>query len=315
MSKIVLLFFFFIFSHDFAFSKDDHSLRTPTGGDFSIASTLGKNFNLSDLRGKTIFLFFGFTKCPQVCPMTVQRLKMLSEHLEKKKIKDVHFLFISVDNERDSIESLSAYAKKNGPLFSAATASDEELRKIIALYGGHFSKIRTRSNQLIVDHSSNVYVIAPDGKWVNTIEYDRPFSDYLFAYEKSSKKISSLPPRGQRREMNFLGKNENCDLGEKKCTFGGLEVTFSPYPIKTEKEFQMLVKNSSKLTPVEFDFVGVEQNMGLIRPTLALDNGLYRGKIRLPLCETSTMRWKVRLILKDQFSKLHYIEYSLQTKE
>ncbi len=112
---------FLLFSFN-AHSLESSSLNTPGGGDFSISSSLGRDFKLSDLKGKTVFLFFGFTKCPQVCPLTVQRLKMLSDHLEKKKVTNAHFLFISVDNERDTPESLAAYAKRNGKLFSAATA-------------------------------------------------------------------------------------------------------------------------------------------------------------------------------------------------
>lgn len=315
MSKIICLLCAYLITFQ-VHALDSASLNTPVGGDFAIPSSLGKNFKLSDLKGKTVFLFFGFTRCPQVCPLTVQRLKMLSEHLEKKKAKDVHFLFISVDNERDTPESLVAYAKRNGKFFSAATASDEELRKIIALYGGHFSKVRTSSNQLIVDHSSNVYVIGPNGQWLDTIEYDRPYSDYLKSYEKSSKNISSLSPRGLRREMNFLGKSEGCDLGKKTCAFKGVELTFSPYPIRTEKEMQIKVKSALKeMTPVELDFVGVEQNMGLIRPALKNEKGEFIGQIKLPLCESSTMSWKVRLILKDKLSKLHFIEYGLETRE
>ncbi len=169
---------------------------------------------------------------------------------------------------------------------------------------------------MIVDHSSNVYVIGPDGKWLDTIEYDRPFAGYLAAYEKASKNISSLSLRGLRQEMTSLGKSENCDLGKRPCTVKGVEVAFSPYPIKTEKEIRMSVKSTLKgYTPVEFDFVGIEQNMGLIRPALTGGDGIFQGGIKLPLCESSTMRWKVRLILKDQLSKLHFIEYSLETKE
>ena len=307
------------------FAKDKVYLTTPQGGDFSLATYSNKSFKLSDLKGKIVFLFFGFTKCPNICPMTNQRLKMLSNHLEKNNHKDAHFLFISVDNERDNLLSLNQYAKDKGEMFTATTGSDGELREIIAQYGGYFSRIKTPSNKLIVDHSSNVYVINANGQWIETIPYNKPFNDYLAAYEKAkiSTTDSSSTPTLTRREINNLGQNTTCDLGKKSCEFElsdneKFKLSFSPYPIRTQKEFKIdLSSFSKKYTPVEIDFVGVEQNMGLIRPSFKkdLDSNYYTAALDLPLCERSQMKWKVRLILKDELSQLHSIDFSLETHD
>lgn len=322
MSKLAIITFTLLFSSiSFsALSNEIEYLTTPTGGDFSIPTYTDKSFRLSNLKGKITFLFFGFTKCPNICPMTTQRLKMLSNYLEKNNLQDAHFLFISVDNERDTLATLDQYAKSKGKLFSATTASDDKLREIIAQYGGYYSRIKTPSNKLIVDHSSNVYVIDPNGKWIDTIQYNKPFTDYLAAYKKAKENIVSLPTSSVRREMNNLGQNAKCDLGKKTCEFTLddnkiVKLTFSPYPIKTQKEFKVtLTSDSKKYTPVEIDFVGVEQNMGLIRPSFKNNgNANYQATLELPLCERSQMRWKVRLILKDELSQLHFIEFFLET--
>ena len=322
MRKVVASFVLLLSLSSFSNTTEKQSLNRPTGGDFSIEASTSKNFKLSDLKGNVAFVYFGYTRCPNVCPLTVQRLKKLQSTLELNKKSDARFLFISVDNAVDTPKILKRYAKNNGKLFISATAPDEKLREIIALYGGHFSKIKNNLGKTLIDHSDSVYVISPSGLWVNSLKYDRPYEEFLKAYEDAKQELNSLPKRPLRVEMNSLGKSESCDLGKKTCSFklpdgSPLEVTLSPYPIKTEKEFTISAKTTSKkFTPKLMDFVGVEQNMGLIRPEFNNSSqGTFTAKIDLPICEQRKMKWKTRLVLSDESSNLHFVEFLLETQD
>jgi protein SCO1/2 len=322
MSKFVItLFSFYCVS---LFATQPQFLETPKGGDFSIATSLSKSFNLADLRGKTTFLYFGFTKCPQVCPLTTQRLIKLRNELSKKNISDVHFLFISVDNERDTLASLSKYATSKGNLFSAGITSDDKLREILSLYGGHFSRIKNAAKQTIIDQSSNVYVISPAGEWVETLRYNQPYEAYLKAYQHSKKpsqkELEIIAELRAKREIHSLGSNQKCDLSKTQCSLTlpdktYFNISFSPTPIKTEKKFSIQVQTSSKTYfPSEVDFVGIDLNMGYIRPKLQKSEPLkYTASLELPICELRKMKWRVRLLLKDAASTNYYIDFFLET--
>jgi len=82
------------------------------GGNFTLPSTLGKDVSLSDFRGKVVLLNFGYTQCPDICPMVLNHLSKLSEKLSNKygiKPELLQTIFVSVDPDRDTIEHLTEY--------------------------------------------------------------------------------------------------------------------------------------------------------------------------------------------------------------
>jgi protein SCO1/2 len=323
MQKIKVIF---LFCFSFLVSaKDIMYLETPKGGDFSIETTARSNFKTADLRGKTIFLFFGYTNCPNVCPLTLSKLKRLSKELEKSNLKDYHVLFISVDYVRDTHDVLKKYITPFGPAFSAGVTNEAALRKIIALFGARFSKVMSEKGKPLFDHTDSVFIISPDGKWRNTISFNAPYSDYYQSYVNSKvvdlereKRIEQLRIK---RELVLIDKVKNCNLSVGSCKYNFddntyLNISLSPLPIQTEKEFKVIIEtNSSDFIPLEVDFEGVQQNMGYIRPALQRrSDHSYSALIELPLCEQKDMDWKLRLILKDKKLKRHLLEFYFSTK-
>ncbi len=78
------------------------------GGEFTLNSTLGHPVSLSDYQGKTVILTFGYTNCPDVCPVTLGYLTALMRNLGEQK-SQVQVLFVSVDPKYDTIEHLDKY--------------------------------------------------------------------------------------------------------------------------------------------------------------------------------------------------------------
>jgi protein SCO1 len=90
--------------------------------------------SLSDFRGRAVLLFFGFTRCPDVCPMTLQRLRSVTEGLGRRG-ENVHILLVTVDPERDSPEALDEYVRQFGPNVTGLTGDPDELEALRRTYG------------------------------------------------------------------------------------------------------------------------------------------------------------------------------------
>ncbi len=119
---------------------------------------------LSEFRGKAVFMFFGYTHCPDVCPAALQTLARTLKLLDEEERKKVQVLFISVDPERDTPEVSQKYAEFFYPTFLGLTGTQEELRKVAKDYMAFYSKVEGKSEGgYLVDHTAYIYLIAPDG--------------------------------------------------------------------------------------------------------------------------------------------------------
>ncbi|MBE0689844.1 MAG: SCO family protein, partial [Anaerolineae bacterium] len=79
--------------------------------DFTLTSKTGEPMSLSDLHGKPTMLMFGYTHCPDVCPLTLAQYEQVKGVLGDTA-NDVNFLFISVDGERDTPEVVTDYLEQ-----------------------------------------------------------------------------------------------------------------------------------------------------------------------------------------------------------
>lgn len=89
--------------------------------DFTLPSSLGRNLSLSELRGKPVVLFFGYTFCPDVCPMTLSELKRVKAELGADGER-LQVVFVSVDGERDTPEVLARHLAASILISSASRA-------------------------------------------------------------------------------------------------------------------------------------------------------------------------------------------------
>ena len=143
----------------------------PKGGNFSLQSE-NRKISLDELKGNIVILYFGFISCPDVCPTTLSifanTLKELN-HISRSKVK---FIFIDVDPERDSLERITAYTNFFHPDIIPMTGSIDEIKKVAELYGASFHKVDIKSKMgYTMDHSTNLFVINPSGKWVMTLPH------------------------------------------------------------------------------------------------------------------------------------------------
>jgi len=121
-------------------------------------------FDTSRLRGGWSLLFFGFTSCPDVCPVTMAALAQTSKLLaDLPQELRPRVVMISVDPERDTPERLAGYVKAFDPTFVGATGTKAAVDELALRIGVVIAKRPTDGDNYSVDHSSQVFLIDPDG--------------------------------------------------------------------------------------------------------------------------------------------------------
>jgi protein SCO1/2 len=146
----------------------------PTGGDFSLESINGP-FHLKDLRGKVVLIYFGYTFCPDICPTNLSMMAQALNALTEEELQQVQGLFISVDPERDSLKQLAVYTDHFHPNIIGITGSPDDLARIAKQYGAAYRKMEGESEGgYLIDHSSNTYVVAPDGSLHTALPHATP---------------------------------------------------------------------------------------------------------------------------------------------
>ncbi len=139
-------------------------------GDFTLIGADNQRLDLDSLKDKWSFVFFGYTQCPDVCPMTLAVLGSAFTLLEQKP--DIHMeiqgIFVSVDPKRDSPERLREYASYFGSEFSGFTGSTEQInvftRQMGALYAVHDAEPGDDPDTYLVTHNSAIFLVDPRGR-------------------------------------------------------------------------------------------------------------------------------------------------------
>ena len=125
-------------------------------------------FDLSRLRGKWSFLFFGYTHCPDICPTTLATLARAHENIAKSAAgaKDVQFVFISVDPNRDTAGELRQYVTYFDTAFLGVTGDDAQLGNLAAQLGAAYQlAITPGMENYPVYHTAAVFLVDPRARY------------------------------------------------------------------------------------------------------------------------------------------------------
>lgn len=159
--------------------------RIAAGGDFSLESASGP-VALSDYRGKLVLVYFGYTYCPDICPTSLAATAGGLNLLTPDELAKVAMIFVSVDPKRDTPARLKEYAEFFHPAIIGATGTPENIAEIAKRYGVFYAeqKVETAGGGYVVDHSSDTFVIAPDGALVAKIAHETPPDQVAVAIRK-----------------------------------------------------------------------------------------------------------------------------------
>jgi protein SCO1/2 len=143
----------------------------PYGKALELADTHGKLRHLEDFRGMVVVLFFGFTRCPDICPTTLAEIagavKSLGPDAER-----VQVLLVTVDPERDTAEVLAAYVGAFDPRFIALRGDAAATQRVAKDFKIYYEK-RKQGETYTVDHSAQAYVLDAQGRLRLLVRHDR----------------------------------------------------------------------------------------------------------------------------------------------
>ena len=132
--------------------------------DFRLTNDQGKPVTGKDYRGKVVLLYFGYTHCPDVCPLTLAQLHVVMQHLGPLA-DNVRILFVSVDPARDTPDVMHAYVNAFDPRAIGLTGSASDIEALSKRYRSAFTREPDRGDgNYEVSHSSAIYVFDGEGK-------------------------------------------------------------------------------------------------------------------------------------------------------
>jgi len=144
--------------------------------DFELTDHNGQMFRLSQLQGKIVLVFFGYTFCPDICPMELTEIASALRALGEDANK-VQALFITVDPERDTPEVLKNYLQYFHPDLIGLTGSPEEIARTTEKYHVAIKEDSSRGSNTI-EHNASLFILDPDGKTIAAVPYGFP-AEYI----------------------------------------------------------------------------------------------------------------------------------------
>ncbi len=154
---------------------------------FNLVDHNKEPFTRQNLLGKWTFLFFGYTYCPDVCPMTLSVLTEFYKQLEggADELSNVQVLFVSVDPDRDTPEKLADYMSFFNKKFIAVTGSKTEIDSFVRQYGaGYILEQETSPGEYLVSHTSAIFLVDPEGRLVALFSQPHSADTILAQYKK-----------------------------------------------------------------------------------------------------------------------------------
>jgi len=145
--------------------------------DFCLSGSNGSELKLRSYRGKVVIVAFGFTSCPDVCPITLATLAQARKKLGVQG-KELQVVYITVDPERDDAERMRTYLASFDPTFIGGTGKAERLAAVRKEYGITATR-QALGNSYLYAHSSFTYLIDREGKLRALMPYGHSADDYV----------------------------------------------------------------------------------------------------------------------------------------
>lgn len=132
------------------------------GGPFELTAQNGERITSEELIDRPTLIYFGYTFCPDVCPIDVQKMSLAVDMLSDRGI-EVRPVFITVDPERDTAEELAEWAASVHPDLVALTGSPEEIRGAAEAYKVYYQKVETEgASGYLMNHTAFMYLMTPE---------------------------------------------------------------------------------------------------------------------------------------------------------
>lgn len=148
------------------------------GGPFTLVDTNGATVTEKTYAGRPVAIFFGFTHCPDVCPTTLAELTALLQQLGPDAEK-LAVLFVTVDPERDTPDSMKSYISSISDRIVGLTGSEAQIADVVEKYKVYRRKVPLDGGDYTMDHTAAVFLMGPDGRFRGTLSFGEAQADSL----------------------------------------------------------------------------------------------------------------------------------------
>jgi len=151
-----------------AYAQNEHTYYGIEDGNeplnFSLTDHNGSVVNLSRLKEKPTLIAFGYTHCPDICPMTLSILKHVMNELGSEQDK-IQVFFITIDPENDTPERLKEYITFFHPSFIGLTGSNEEIEKVAKSFKSHYpDEAGDPESNHLKSHTFSIYLLNKEAR-------------------------------------------------------------------------------------------------------------------------------------------------------
>ena len=150
--------------------KEDEYISKFQGSSFSLNDVNNDIITESSFEGPLTAIFFGFTNCPDVCPMTLNNLDLAIKNLDQEKKNKFKVFFISIDPERDRPEVIKDYLNSFENKIYGITGDPKKVFLMSKSWGVLSEKIFTEDGNYLINHSSSI-ILLKDGKYLSRISH------------------------------------------------------------------------------------------------------------------------------------------------
>ena len=180
------------------------------GGPFNLLDVkTGKRVTDQDLRGKWLYIYFGFTNCPDVCPEEMAKMARVINHLDKKVGKDYwQPIFVSLDPRRDTPAKIREYLSDFSPRIMGLVGTQEEVEEAARQYRVYFAipdEEAMSEDDYLVDHSIIMYLMDPTGKFC---DYTTKEFQWFESYSKLLRRMMDYERNKATEEQQRLQRGE-----------------------------------------------------------------------------------------------------------
>lgn len=160
------------------------------GGAFEATDHTGKRVTNEDFAGKYALYYFGYTYCPDVCPAELQVISAALNEVPDAA-NSIRVIFVSIDPARDTPEIMKDYVANFWPGTVGLTGSEEDIRNVAGKFRVYYNKVAqdgdSSGDDYLMDHSSFVYLMGPDGKFIRHFPYGTSADDLAKALKSEIK--------------------------------------------------------------------------------------------------------------------------------
>ena len=150
--------------------KKEDIVASYSGSSFTLIDVNNNQITEKSFQGPLTAIFFGFTNCPDICPMTLDNLDKVIEKLNNSEIENFKVYFVSIDPERDNPKIIKDYLRSFKNKIYGITGDPQKIFVLSKSWGVLSEKIFTEDGNYLINHSSSILLLK-NGKYIDRINH------------------------------------------------------------------------------------------------------------------------------------------------